>query len=144
MWHTVIISSTAYGWENFFAQRCSPLAQPEIRVAADMIRNVYDASVPETLKVGEWHTPYIREEEDFDLLTRLKVSTARCARVSYLNHDGVRDVDADLGLYDKLVAADPPHASPLEHVATPALGTWELTDGNFDGWYQLRHQGLPK
>ena len=34
MWHTVIVSSTE--WENFFGLRCNSLAQPEIRVAADV------------------------------------------------------------------------------------------------------------
>ena len=30
MWHTVIITAT--DWDGFWLQRCSPLAQPEIRV----------------------------------------------------------------------------------------------------------------
>lgn len=138
MWHTVICSSTTAGWDNFFAQRCSPLAQPEIRVAAEMVQSAMAVSSPRNVRYGEWHTPYIQPDEDFDVETRIKVSVARCARVSYLNHDGVRDVEADLGLFEKLVTADPPHWAPLEMVASPAHAGRTL--GNFDGWHQLRHR----
>lgn len=50
----------------------------------------------------------------------LKMSTARCARVSYLNHDSTKPTIADdLALYERLVGAAPIHASPCEHQATP-------------------------
>lgn len=66
-----------------------------------------------------------------------KISAARCARVSYLNHDGTKpDIHKDLGLFEKLKQA--PHASPFEHVATPCPGR----HGNFNGWRQLR-QDIP-
>lgn len=133
MWQTVIVSST--DWENFFSQRCSPLAQPEIRLAAEAMRDAYMASSPTPVAAEGWHTPYIREDEgDLDLETKKRISVARCARVSYLTHDGKRDLDADLNLYDRLITADPPHWSPMEHVATPGDGP-----GNFAGWLQLRH-----
>lgn len=141
MSHTVVITATA--WENFFIQRCSPLAQPEIRVAAEAIREAMAASEPQVLTDGQWHLPYIddvtRNEvvdrsgfigsvdgpEDFPWLGLAKISAARCARTSYLTQNGVRDISEDLRLYEGderrpgLVTADPPHWSPLEHVATP-------------------------
>ena len=141
LWHTAIVSSTE--WDNFFTQRCSPLAQPEIHVVAEAMQDALNASSPTNVKHNKWHTPYIQPEE-FGLLTtqnRIKVSVARCARVSYLTHDKRRDFDADLDLYKKLVSAQPPHASPLEHVATPSNG---ITDGNFEGWEQWRHQLPPE
>jgi hypothetical protein len=81
--------------------------------------------------------------------------------VSYLTQEGKRDPLEDLALYDRLVSADPMHASPLEHVATPA--TWNQQDvfhnywdeaggcfrefrwhlpkiGKFLGWFQHRHE----
>lgn len=134
MGHTVVVTSTA--WENFFTQRCSPLAQPEIRVAAEMMREVMEASEPRPLREGEWHLPYI-EPQDWDAISvaassmqspeldremaslAAKVSAARCARVSYLTQDGKRDPQADLDLYERLTTAKPAHWSPLEHVATP-------------------------
>lgn len=118
MWHTVIISSTE--WNNFFSQRCSPLAQPEIRVVAELIREAREGSTPMELHEGEWHTPYIQpDEEALDLEVRKKVSAARCARVSYLTQEGTRDINEDLNLFERLAGANPPHHSPMEHVATP-------------------------
>lgn len=138
MKHKVILSATE--WKNFFDQRCSPLAQPEIRVAAEAMRKAYNESTPKLLKSGEWHTPYIQDDEyeSLDLEERIKVSAARCARVSYLTHDGVRGIEKDLELYSRLTTAEPPHWSPLEHVASPGQAR-RRTTGNFDGWVQLRH-----
>jgi hypothetical protein len=145
-WHTAIISAT--DWDNFFDQRCSPLAQPEMRLIADAIRDAIKESRPELVKRGHWHLPYIEDEErewalkeaggsHADALRLLQaISAARCARVSYLTHDGVRDPMKDVELYSHLVSAVPPHHSPLEHCATPALGP---NLGNFKGWHQLRH-----
>ena len=47
----------------------------------------------------------------------LKISVGRCARVSYLTHDGRRDPKEDVALHDRLVGSSPMHASPAEHVA---------------------------
>jgi len=81
--------------------------------------------------------PYITEEdrEELSLDNARKVSAARCARVSYLNHEGKRDTKADIALFDKLSTANPPHWSPLEHVACPYS---PATERNSDGWTQLR------
>lgn len=128
LWQTVLITSTA--WQNFFSQRCSPLAQTEIRVAAEMMRDAMEASTPDVTLPGEWHLPYIQAEDckggffhdtaDPEYWgTLAKVSAARSARVSYLTQDGKRDMGEDLTMYDRLTSADPPHWSPLEHVATP-------------------------
>lgn len=150
MYHTAIISATAF--ENFFNQRCSPLAQPELRAAAELMQHAYWNSIPKLLCVGEWHLPYIQEDEmseDQDKL--IKVSVARCARVSYLTQDGVRDMSEDLALYERLVNADPPHYSPAEMVATPDLDNVHTVNpastklhlilpkyGNYVGWKQHR------
>ena len=159
-WHTAIVTAT--DWDNFFDQRCSPLAQPELRVAAEAMRAALGASTPKPILAGEWHLPYI-EAEDWQEAGQMtaepwvidlvrSVSVARCARVSYLTHDGRRDLGADLVLYERLVTAKPPHASPLEHVATPCrhlpitASTGEVTRmghlGNIRGWDQLRHMAL--
>ena len=148
MWHTIIVSSTE--WLNFFNQRCSNLAQPEIRVVAEMMQEALERSSPQEIENGEWHTPLILPDEtdsffekeaaylsmNGNMLKRM-VSAARCARVSYLTHDGRRDLSADIALYEKLVSAEPPHWSPLEHVATPL--NLDIQVGNFTGWRQLRH-----
>jgi len=140
-WHTVITTSTR--WENFFAQRISHLAEPHFNIAANAVYSALSASTPQLLAPGQWHTPFIQpDEQHLPLITRLKLSTARSARVSYLTHDGKRDHEADLKLFDRLrnPGDGPPHWSPFEHVARPV----ELPDdhtrlANFDGWVQLRH-----
>jgi thymidylate synthase ThyX len=139
MWHTVIVTAT--DWDGFWHQRCSPLAQPEIRIVADAMRAAFDASTPSAVEPGDWHLPFITdvdrsEVSDLDVLQ--KISAARCGRVSYLNHAGRRDLDDDLRLYARFVEAQPAHASPLEHVATPADPGRESA-GNLRGWIQLRH-----
>lgn len=137
MWHTVIVTAT--DWDGFWQQRCSPLAQPEIALAATAMREAHHASTPTPLPDGAWHTPYLRPDEaDLPVETRKRVSAARCARVSYLTHNGRRDLVADEQLYDRLITADPPHWSPLEHVATPAA-EGDPAVGNLRGWRQLRH-----
>ncbi len=137
---TVIISATE--WENFFRQRCHPDAQPEIRVAAEAIRDAMAKSVPQRLDAWEWHLPLIRDEDriapppdgviTYDQLVPLSV--ARCARVSYLTHDGRRDPKADLELYERLIANG--HWSPLEHAAQALHQPTRV--GNFLGWQQHR------
>jgi thymidylate synthase ThyX len=145
LWHVIVVSATE--WDNFFAQRCHPDAQPEIRFAAESMRDAIDRSAPSPVLAGGWHLPYLREGEldelaaaGHDLEDAKRISVARCARVSYLTQDGVRDWSKDLDLYDRLTTQQPPHASPLEHVATPASGG----TGNFRGWQQLRHLVLER
>lgn len=143
MWHTVVVTATE--WDNFFGLRCSPMAQPEIRVAAEMMREVYHASVPTPRSVGEWHLPYVTSEERDQVPERelRKISVVRCARVSSLHAGDVADREKDYRLFDSLTGAVPPHASPLEHVATPCDGSEAGDDlpahGNFSKWHQLRH-----
>lgn len=150
MWHTAVITATAF--QNFFNQRCSPLAQPEIRAVAELMQKAYAESKPQWLGENMWHLPYIQNDEfrDHPYSLLKKVSAARCARVSYLTQDGKRDIEEDVRLYERLVSANPMHASPLEHVAKPALnnvhrvnptGKFELVlpkYGNVLGWHQLR------
>jgi thymidylate synthase ThyX len=133
LWHTVIVTATQ--WENFFDLRCAPNAQPEIREAALRMREAIDASHPQPVANGEWHTPLVQEDEvGFDIETRKRLSAARCARVSYLTHGGRREIGKDLELYERLRSDR--HLSPFEHVATPA--TDRDLHANFRGWIQMR------
>lgn len=141
MWHTVIVTATE--WDNYFALRANPMAQPEIRKVSEMMLVAYNTSTPAKLDDDQWHLPLIQEAEkdgafEYSEDAR-KISAARCARVSYLTHDGTRDLTADITLYDRLTSGG--HMSPLEHVARP-LRDDELAisqfSGNFRGWMQLR------
>jgi thymidylate synthase ThyX len=154
MWHTVICSATE--WSNFFHLRCHPAAHPAIRNTAEAMREAMAASTPRKLEFGEWHLPLV-DERDANVRRAEKLSVARCARVSYLTHDGVRDPAKDIELHDSLLAAG--HMSPFEHVARP-MNMHDVADslskfrgvavnrtqvdpsqhfsGNFRGWVQYR------
>lgn len=155
MWHTAIITATE--WDNFFHQRCSPDAQPEMKAVADQMQLAYYSSTPTQLGYGAWHLPYIRPEDPDDVRIYLgadgtasspfqqtqtlkRISTARCARVSYLTQDGHRDISLDLDLYDRLYGSG--HWSPFEHVATPVpdKNDPEWYNSNFIGWKQFRKE----
>ena len=119
MWITIIVSATS--WENVWGLRCHPDAEPHFQVLAKKARDALEASMPRALSAGEWHLPLIDWDDEIDKSIKPddlpKISLARCARVSYLTHDGKRDLAADLDLYDRMAVQDPKHASPAEHVA---------------------------
>lgn len=114
-YHTVICSATE--WDNFFKLRCHPDAQPEIKKIADMMKQQYNANQPIQLKRGDWHVPMVTDEErqGLPIDTLLKIATGRIARVSYMTHDGVRDIAKDIELHDRLMASG--HWSPFAHCA---------------------------
>jgi thymidylate synthase ThyX len=151
MWITVIVSATNF--ENLFALRCHKDAEPHFQNLAYKVRDAYDASKPIETPWGGWHLPFMNafiSEEPYggfmdDRLIkeedRPKVSAGRCARVSYLTHEGKRDPMEDIKLYERLAGSSPKHASPLEHPAK-AVNPDRIPRydwGNFDpGWLQLR------
>ena len=138
-WQFINVIVTSTEWDNFFELRIHPDAQPEIKELASAIFRCMNHSTPRLLKWGEWHLPYITKEERElrSVENLLKSSTARCARVSYSNHDGSSpSFTKDIELHDRLVASRPIHASPCEHQATPAGG--EFFFKNFKGWVQYR------
>lgn len=120
-WHTVICTAT--DWRNFFALRCSPMAQPEIRTIAEMMRDVLAAGRPKMIGAREWHLPLVDGIDADELIAKAgwrgaaEVAAARCARVSYLTHEGRRDHGADFELAAKLLHDG--HVSPYEHAARP-------------------------
>lgn len=138
---------TATEWANFFTLRCHEDADPTMCALAEAMEEAYFSNSPVRIDHRTWHLPYIGHYnighkgtfgDSCDTL--IKCSVARCARVSYALHDGTAaNMEADLALYDRLANASPPHASPLEHQATPA----RMTDGpewcgNLKGWRQYR------
>lgn len=143
MWQTII--TTATDWDNFYALRAHQDAQPEIQQAARLMQDAFNESEPTYVKEGEWHLPLIQtDEKDWakeNVLDAIKVSVGRCARVSYLTHEGRRDISKDIELHDTLVSAG--HMSPTEHVATPMDTRYTKISkhpysGNIKGWIQYR------
>lgn len=170
-WAHINVVVTATDYENFYALRRHSDAQPEIKDLADKMWLAQNQSTPTLLQPGEWHLPYITDEDRREayhgpsqtpeINALIRISVARCARVSYLTHDGRKTTwDEDLALYEKLVGGMPLHASPAEHQATPDMpqeraemmakyGGWNISDdewehrsewGNFRGWRQFRKQ----
>lgn len=141
LYHTVICTGSE--WENFFALRAHPQAEIHIADLAEKMLVAYNDSTPKELEAGEWHIPfgdtfdskrlnftahvdmglvhYVNADDAPKALAarveklRVKIATARCARVSYLNFEGKDDYIADIKLHDMLVASG--HMSPMEHCA---------------------------
>lgn len=149
---------TATEWYNFFALRLAPDAQPEIRQLARVIYDemdryrskevgVLEVSIPCKARMGadKVHTivslPYITDEDIKEIgkdnyRQLMKISAARCARVSYNNHDGSKpDLEKDMKLYDHLY--DGRHLSPMEHACIQDPGYRKYA--NLNGWKSLRY-----
>jgi hypothetical protein len=148
-------------WDNFHALRDHEMAEPHIRLLSQRIQAAMNDSTPRLLRAGEWHLPYVTEDERESVANPIwfgggrkidpsspmipsviRLSVARCARVSYRTHDGLlpRPLD-DFRLYNDLVGQRPLHASPAEHQARG----WSLVDsempdicGNFKWFAQFR------
>ena len=141
-WMRTILTGTEF--DNFFELRIHPDAEPHINRLAVEMKSAMDTSKPiRRLSVSthpdSWHLPYVRnfERERYSVLSLCKISAARCARVSYLTHDGAApSLDADLALYERLAGGVPMHASPLEHQAFSGRSTDH--SGNLNGWVQFR------
>jgi thymidylate synthase ThyX len=163
---------TADEWDNFFELRDHPDAEPHIQALARAMKEAMKNSKPKLLGSEEWHLPYVTSEDRTDAVhymqqvtgmnwpspdrieeTLIKVSVARCARVSYLTHEGkAPNFEEDMKLYERLVGGVPLHASPAEHQACPGklsglftikgkrVNTYEkeFLHGNFTGWQQYR------
>lgn len=154
MWITTVMTATE--WNNFFRLRCHPAAEQHFFHVASMIREEIRKSKPKRLNFGEWHLPYVQPEETQDIHTYADVmgktywevakpiSVGRCARVSYLTHDGRRDFNDDIKLFQTLLKppGDPDedlmHASPFGHVAEPT--DRHHRSGPFIGWKQFRKE----
>lgn len=131
--HVVV---TATEWDNFFALRNHPAAQPEFQDLAAKMQQCYELSLPWSISYGDWHLPYTNWS-DGSIPQRIIKSVASCARVSYTNHEGKESTSLeDSGLYLRLTTADPPHMSPVEHQAMAVPG--DKFYANFRGWRQHR------
>lgn len=163
-WVHISLVVTTTQLKNFYALRDHKDAMPELQVLAQKMRVCRDASTPQVLDQFSWHLPYVDIERDklalgdallsgdislddmgHDLTAGLiKLSVARCARVSYLTHDRKNPkVIDDVKLFQRLVGGNPIHASPTEHQAKPDRAfnkAWCCPHhhGNLPGWIQFR------
>lgn len=165
-WMSAVGLVTMTDHANLFHLRRHKDAEPHFQELANKAWELFHEHMPTYRAPGEWHMPFISGQdridahraarqgsspcdtaalvgdalrrEQIDILR--KVSTGRCARISYMTHDGRRDLAEDVALHDRLAgsAADgsPMHASPFEHVAQAVGGRKRIK--NFEGWMQYR------
>jgi len=126
--------------DNMMALRNHEDAQPEFEALAKAMQQAIRESTPRLLRFNEWHTPFVSPEEYAhlysisDILKPVKVSVARCARVSYKRQFVLKEIQEDLNRHDESIRSG--HMSPTEHQATPiSSAVW---CGNFRGWLQYR------
>jgi hypothetical protein len=161
----VLVTST--DWTNFLGLRDHPDAEPHIAILAREVKDALSDSKPYRLAEGQWHLPFADDVPDTAATveylmarggkwesadigrTLIKLSVARCARISYKPFDGKGDIPSEVARHDALVGSVPMHASPAEHQARPGdpileEGCWNgfFSDaslhGNLYGWVQYR------
>lgn len=142
-WMTIAVVVSATDHANLFHLRKHHAAEPHFQCLAGLAWELFHNNMPTYVPVGEWHLPYTEHVDVSALLDadwRRKISVGRCARVSYLTHEGKRDILEDMRLHDDLAGSaktgNPAHASPFEHQAQ-AIGMRQRIK-NFEGWKQYR------
>lgn len=149
MWITVVMTAT--DWKNFFDQRCHPDAEIHFQKIAGMMRDCIVNSTPKVLGVDAWHLPYMELDDHTEIYNKYdqaaqigvakRVSVARCARVSYVQHGEKRkSVEKDLKLSEDLIngSGELGHRSPFEHVGQACASN--VRSGPFKGWRQFRKE----
>jgi thymidylate synthase ThyX len=128
-------------------------ADIHIQAIAELMWDAMNESTPKQLQAGEWHIPFgdnFNEDKVAELYyevinndrphshissieeTKIKIATARCARISYetLGENPKIDYEADIRLHDML--AESGHWSPFEHVARA------MSDEEYDTFFRGR------
>lgn len=163
MFTTVVMTASERAWRWFFGLRDDSAADPKFAAPAGLMHAAYSESMPSILDDGDWHLPYIdggdigaarrdygyAEVPTLDGLladaraavqrTLALMSTARCARISYLRQHEARNIHDEVKRTGELVRLR--HWSPMEHQAQ-ALSAYVTggRSGNLGpGWLQHRH-----
>jgi thymidylate synthase ThyX len=106
-------------------------AEIHIQALAEAMWDAMNESTPKFLREGEWHLPFSenldsKEVDRFAWITHKhlnlspnevvrKICIARCARLSYMTHEGEIDYEKDVKMHDSLLLNK--HMSPFEHCA---------------------------
>lgn len=142
-WIDTLITATQ--WDNFLWLRQHHAAEPHLQDLANLVAMAIECADVQNLTLDEWHLPYITDEEKTqyhsDIL--LKLSAARCARISYKPFNGDGSIPAELKRADLLLNDERVHASPFEHQAKPDIWNGDTfvqphLHGNLTGWCQYR------
>lgn len=92
-------------------------AEIHIQLLAEAMWDARKNSQPTKLSNGDWHIPFGDLMTGLEENNRIKVATARAARISYATFGKNPEINfsKDILLHDKLLAMK--HMSPFEHVA---------------------------
>ena len=115
-----IVTFSQEALDHFLDLRTKEGVQRDMRNHTLELQALLRQTEPIKLNPGEWHLPYMDKWASKDSLSineLLKISAARCARISYQNFDGDFAVEKDFALFERLTQAIPPHLTPLEHQA---------------------------
>jgi len=121
---TCILTGTE--WENFFSLRISESAQPEFRVIAEMLKELYDNT---TWSESKYHIPFYDDiiktyYKELDKLSSnneeyvnavMKISASMCAKLSYNTQDNVDTLEKHLERANMLIESK--HQEPFSHQA---------------------------
>lgn len=131
MYQRTLVTATEWeNWDNLRGARHDSGAQDQIQELARAMLEARNMSLPES----RWyHFPFMQPGEKPSAL----VSAGRCARISYLTHDGKAQPDVDEALGERLLKSG--HMSPFGHLALAEIAqgadTWSK---NFRGWVNYR------
>jgi hypothetical protein len=133
-WMVTLVTATEY--KNFFALRCHIKAQPEFQhLAYLMLKEYLREEKLKAINWNDWHLPFAEFMPiECTLDQKLQISSARCARLSYMSFDGKLDIGKDYDIYKKLVGEVPGHWSPIEHPAQAV----DANFGPYKGWISFR------
>lgn len=106
-------------------------AEIHMQALAESMWDAYQESIPKLLQPGEYHIPFgdniemsILDQQALSVKfpslnslndLKIRIATARAARLSYMTFDGEINYEKDLQLYDSLLSSG--HMSPFEHVS---------------------------
>lgn len=117
MWTRCVI--TGMSWSNFIALRTSPKAGDDPALAGAMydmqdVADAMEAALRSAVPVeGPYHLPYVQATTHDFPSDAMRVSAARCARVSFRPFDGTSSFGVDRELGVKLAAQG--HWGPFDH-----------------------------
>lgn len=137
MYQRTLVTATEWeNWDNLRGATQDTGAQDQIQ---ELARAMYQARLESTPVVRWVHLPFMEEQEEsqrypFD---EFMVSAGRCARISYLNHEGVAQPDRDEALGRRLLTSG--HMSPFAHLGLAQHDRRaEQWSKNFRGWVNYR------
>ena len=119
----------------FFLNISKSGAEIHIQALAEAMWDARNESTPRKLQAGDWHIPFGDNMDEHDMFhalnlgdikrwgidsfrkelnkAKIKIATARCARLSYMTFDREIDYEKDIKLHDQLLESK--HASAFEH-----------------------------